>query len=252
MDRVFIALERLAARWTDRLIAVSAPTAKKGLARRIGEPGQYVVIPSGIPLDRFAAPVDAAEVLRGRAALGLGPEDRVVGCVMRLAEQKDPLTFVDVASRVARKFGDARFVIVGDGPLRGEVERAIVDRGLAGRIVLTGIRGDIDKLLPLFDVFLATSRWDGLPRTILQAMAARVPVVSTHVEGVGEVITDGTSGMLCDVGDADALSRGVLDLLDDPALASRMTAAAASRVQAYGEDAMVRRIEEVYQEVLGA
>src|SRR5439155_6398546 len=132
-----------------------------------------------------------------------------IGSVTRLAEQKDPLTFVRAAAMIARAAPDARFVLVGDGPLRADVEKVAAELGILDRLVITGVRRDVASLLRTFDVFVLSSRWEGLPRVVLEAMAARVPVVATDVDGVGEVVIDGESGRLVPAGAPRALAAAV-------------------------------------------
>jgi glycosyltransferase involved in cell wall biosynthesis len=210
---VFIALERLAASFTHKLIVVTRQDIEKGLQVGIGEPQQYHLIRSAIPLGEFdPAPIDRAAV---RAELALPAEAPVLGNVGRFSAQKNPLDWVRVAGQVAQAIPTCRFVLVGDGPLRPQVEAALAEEGIADRTVLTGLRRDVPRMLAAMDVFLLTSLWEGLPRVIPQAMAMRLPVVANRADGTVEAIAHGETGFLCDPGDLGSMAAHCLALLQD-------------------------------------
>jgi glycosyltransferase involved in cell wall biosynthesis len=146
-----------------------------------------------------------------------------------------------------------RFLLVGDGPLRPQVEAALVQEGLAERVVLTGLRRDAPRLLAAMDVFLLTSLWEGLPRTIPEAGAMRLPVVANRADGTNEAIQDGVTGYLCSPGDLQAMAERVVTLLDNPVLRAEM--GAHGRSAALGEfdlQVMIARIEDLYSRLLEA
>jgi len=239
------ALERIAARWTDRLVVVSSRNADVGLAHGIGRPDRYVTVHSGIAADVYRRPRGVRASVR--AALGYGPDDLVVATVGNLKPQKAPLDFVAAAARIAAEEPRARFFLVGDGPLAGEVEARGAALGLGGRVRLLGWRDDVADLLQAMDVFLLTSRFEGLPRSVLQAMAAGVPVVATAVDGTPEVIVDGESGLLVPPADPAAAARAVLRMLSEPGLADRCRAGATRALtEAFDIDRMVRDLEALY------
>jgi len=244
----FIQLERITAHITDTLIVVSPRNTEKGLRDGIGHPGLYVTIRSGIELDRFLEPGVSTE--EARQSLGLPAEAPVVGTVTRLSPQKAPLDFVRLAAQVAEELPETRFVVVGDGPLRPQVEEAIAATGLSGRMLLTGLRRDVPRLLRAFDVFVLTSLWEGLPRVLPQAMAAGLPIVATAVDGNAEAVTDGVNGYLVPPGDVSGMAQQVMRLLRDPALARRMGAAGRERVPEFGARKMVAEIAALYEELL--
>jgi glycosyltransferase involved in cell wall biosynthesis len=250
-----IRAERLAARATDRLVVVTSEDRDKGLAAGIGRPEQYVVIRSAIDLAAFAAPADpvvlAEQRRAARAALGLPAAVPVVGTVGRLADQKDPETWLAAARLVVDAVPDVRFVWIGDGPLRPAVEAAVRRADLHGSVVLAGVRGDVPRLLRALDVFALSSRWEGLPRTVVEAMASGVPVAATAVDGVVEVIDDGRTGRLVPPGDPAALARAVTTLLDDPPRRDAIGSAATERVREFDAAEMLARLERLYQEVAG-
>ena len=246
--RVFILLEQLTAPITDKLIVVSPRNTEKGLADGIGSPDKYVTIRSGIDLDRFRTPSRPRQAVR--AELDVPQDAPVVGTVTRLSPQKAPLDFVKAVARLPSQRPNVHFVMVGDGPLRAEVEAEIRAQGLSERVHLTGLRRDVPDLMHSFDVFALSSLWEGLPRVLPQAMAAGLPIVATAVDGNAEAVNDDLNGFLTPPGDPQAFAEALLTLLEDPALAARMGQAGLDRVDEFGARKMVRDIAALYEELL--
>jgi glycosyltransferase involved in cell wall biosynthesis len=226
----YIEAERRLARLATRMVAVSPAMVEAGVRLGIGAPGDYVVIRSGIELARFRR--TGADAAATRRSLGIPPGARVVGSVMRLVAAKAPLDLIAVAARVVREIAGAHVVVVGDGPERAAMERAIAAAGLAAQVHLLGERADVPDLLRAFDAFLLTSRWEGMPRVLVEAAVAGVPIAATDVGGCRDLVLDGHSGILCAPGDVDALAAGVIRLLREPQWAQRLATACAGRVTA--------------------
>jgi glycosyltransferase involved in cell wall biosynthesis len=194
------------------------------------------VVPLGIDLERFAQASPAAR--------GEGPR---IGTVGRLSAQKGHRVLIDAAPIVLKRFPDAHFLIVGEGELRGELQRRIEEQGLTGRIELTGARSDIPALLASLDVFVMPSLFEGLCVAVLEAQAAGVPVVATGVGGMVETVVPGVTGIRCEQGDPVSLAAGITLLLEDRDLARSLAAEAGSRVRArFSEQQMVEGTLELY------
>ena len=248
--RAYIELERAAARMTDRLICVSESDRAKGLALGIGLPEQYRVVRSGIDPALYLARAGARE--RVRAALGFEPVDVVVGSIANFKPQKAPLDFIEAARRALRQAPHVKFMLAGDGELRDAVVRAIGEAGLGRAVRLLGWRQDVPDLLAAMDVFMLTSLFEGLPRAVLQAMAAALPVVVTDTGGTREVVDDGVTGYLTRAGDVDALAQGVVALASDRELRRRFGIAGQARLgAAFDIRGMVLDLERIYDELLG-
>lgn len=245
----YILLERFTARFTDALIVVARPDIEKGLRAGIGKPEQYHLIRSAIPLDEFdPATVDRAAA---RHALGLPLDAPVLGNVGRFSAQKNPLDWVRVAGQVARQVPGCRFLLVGDGPLRADVEAALAAEGLADRTVLTGLRRDVPQLLAAMDAFLLTSLWEGLPRVIPQALAMRIPVVANRADGVAEAIVHGETGFLCDPGNLEQAAAYCVQLLTQPGLRDEVGARGREfALREFDVRQMVAQIAALYEELL--
>lgn len=246
----YVLLEKLTLPITDKLIVVSPLNTAKGLADGIGHASDYVMIRSGIELDRFGNPQVSREQMRH--ALGIPPDAQVVGTVTRLSAQKAPLDFVRAAAGIARLRPETWFVMVGDGDLRGEVEALARTLGIADRLVLTGLRRDVPELMAAFDIFVLSSLWEGLPRVLPQAMATGLPIVATAADGTAEAVTEGENGFLTPPGDPHALAQRVLILLNEPAWAQRLGAAGRARAEEFSDRRMVAQIDTLYRFLLAA
>lgn len=246
---VYLALERLCARFTSRLIAVSGPTIEKGIELGIGRRDKFALIYNGIQLEKFSRPADRDRVL---PELGLDPGCKTVGMIGRLDVQKNPLDFIRAAALVARDYPKVQFIIAGDGCLRRDCERLILELGLAGRFALLGFRNDIDRILPALDVVAMSSLWEGLPLVFQEAMSAGKPVVANNVDGVSDVVIDGETGYLTTPHRPDEMARRILHLLNNGNLRRRMGATAQERSTAFSSERMIESIESLYRELLAA
>lgn len=244
----YILLEKMTLPITDRLIAVSPLNVEKGLEAGIGGPADYVVIRSGIELERFGHPQQPPQEIR--AALDIPAQATVVGTVTRLSPQKAPLDFVRAVALIGQDRPETRFVIVGDGPLRPQVEALIAELGLADRLILTGLRRDVPELMAAFDIFVLSSLWEGLPRVLPQAMATGLPIVATAIDGNAEAVQDGVNGYLTPPGNPEALAQAIIQLVDDDRLRARMGQAGRRMAPEFGAQKMVDDIAALYTELL--
>jgi glycosyltransferase involved in cell wall biosynthesis len=245
----YILLERLTALFTDALIVVAGCDIQKGLQAGIGKPDQYHLIRSAIPLEEFdPTQVDRAAV---RAELGIPPDVLVVGNVGRFSTQKNPLDWVRAAGIIGRARPQARFLLVGDGPLRLQVEAALAQEGILERTLLTGLRRDAARMMSVMDIFLLTSLWEGLPRVIPQAMAMGLPVIANRTDGVDEAVLDSETGYLCSPGDIDNLAQRCLELINAPDQRYQMgQRGRALAIKEFDLRQMVAQIEDLYETLL--
>jgi glycosyltransferase involved in cell wall biosynthesis len=227
--RAAIVLERLLARRTARIIAVSASEAALLEHLHVAPPEQVTVIPNGVAVDPPPRS-DAATNLR--RLLGLAPATPLVGTVARLVPQKAPERFVALAADVHRRHRDAQFVLIGDGPQRDDITRLVTAADLDNWLHLIPEVPDAAATLGQLDVFVLASRFEGGPYAPLEAMRAGTPVVLTDVVGNRDVVEPGRSGFLVAEPDAAALAGTVLDLLLDPDLRTTVGRAGAERVRA--------------------
>ena len=236
-----LAAARVATRALTAFVGVSAETAAIARTRERVPERLLHVIQNGIPLERFRRDLEARA--RIRAELGIPGRAVVVGTVGRLSKEKDhPLLVRALRLRLGP---EVRLVIVGDGPYRSEIEHSIGPEA-ARYVTLTGERRDVPALLSAFDVFAMSSRTEGLPLVVPEAMAARLPVVVTAVGGLPGIVGPEV-GLVVPPGDADALGRALSQLIDDPA--RRVSLGEAARRfadQSFSIDRMVREYEALY------
>ena len=242
----FLSAEKAAARRTDAFITVSRRNLQDGTRLGLFTKEQACVIRSGIDLAAFRAHAGGSRV---RAEFGVPAGAPLVVQVACFKPQKAPERFVAAAAGLARRFPDAHFLLVGDGELRNALERKRRAAGLEGRLHLPGWRRDIPAVLDAATVVTLTSRFEGLPRALVESLAAGVPVVAMAVDGVGEVVRDGENGYLVADGDVEGLVARVAAVLGDPELRERLAGAADRGLGEFERDTMVRQQEGLYREL---
>jgi glycosyltransferase involved in cell wall biosynthesis len=238
--RAYILLERLAARWTDRIITLSDGEARDHLRLGIGRPEQFITIPSGVNLDavRAASPVSLTSG---------GP---VIGTVGRLTPIKGLPYLLDAGPEILRRCPGARFLVVGDGEMRPSLEAQARRLGLGDRVVFAGFREDIPAVIAGMDLFVLPSLNEGMGRVLVMAMALGKPIVASRVGGVPELLGDGKAGLLVPPRDPAALAQAILALLHDRARATALADAGRLRVPRYGVEAMLEALAKVYRELM--
>ena len=243
-NRVYIALERLAARRTDAMISVADAMTAQALAAGVGRPEQYQTIYSGMEVEPFLNRPPEAETFR--AKLGLPAEAALVMQISRLAELKGHEHLLDAAGRLDERI---HFCFVGDGHLRGAIEEDIARRGLTDRVHLAGLLSpdDIPAAVHAADMVVHCSLREGLARALPQAMLAGKPVVSFDVDGAREIVSDQT-GALIRPADTDALTDAIARLADSPGRRHAMGVAGRDLCQhRFDHHVMVDQIEELYE-----
>jgi glycosyltransferase involved in cell wall biosynthesis len=245
---VYRAIERMLALGTDRLLTVTDRVGRELQEQGVGRPAQYRTVPLGFDLSALLVAERRRGELRAELQVGDAP---LVGIVARLVPIKAHEVFLAMAVRVRQTYPRAVFVIVGDGELRASLEQRARELGLTGAVRFLGWRADIDKLYADIDGVTLTSRNEGSPVALIEAMAAGAPVVSTEVGGVADVVQHGVTGLLAPMDDDPGLARHVVTLLHDRELGRRMGQQGRAVVAAtYGSDRLVADIEGLYEELL--
>ncbi len=250
MTAVFIGLERLMARLSDAIIAISPAIRADLLSKyRIGRPEQYHVVPLGFDLAAFAA-VDNPARSRARAELQIPEAAPVLATVGRLTAIKNYSLLLDAAHLVAKDRPNLVVLLAGDGELRADLEAQAARLGIATNVRFLGWRRDLPVIYAASDVFALTSRNEGTPVALIEAMATGVPGVSTDVGGVGDVIANTTMGITVPLDDPAALAAAVARLLAEPESRRRMGAVARAHVLArYDIARLTNDIDTLYRKL---
>jgi lipopolysaccharide/colanic/teichoic acid biosynthesis glycosyltransferase/glycosyltransferase involved in cell wall biosynthesis len=242
-------MERTLARSSDRIIAVSEQVKQDLVRYGVASPEKISVIPLGFNLQPF---LDSGKH-RGALyrELGLTNGARLIGIVGRIFPIKNHRLFLEAAARVAAEESSARFVVVGDGALRPEMEAHARRLGIADRVAFTGWRRDLPRIYPDLDVLVVSSKNEGTPVSAIEAMASACPVVATRVGGLPDLIEDGETGRLVPSEDAPALAAAILRVLRDKEAAQQMARVARERVsERFRAERLIGDIDRLYSELL--
>jgi glycosyltransferase involved in cell wall biosynthesis len=238
--RLYFALERFAAPFTDALIACSPSEAHA--AARVLPSERIYLIPNAVDVAAFGC----ERVTEACSS----PHYPTVGMVARLAPQKAPEVFVRAAARICRIRSDVRFWLIGDGEMRAPLEALARQLGVDRAIHFLGHRRDVPALLRALDLFVLTSRYEGLPYSILEAMACGLPVVATRATGTVDVVEDRVTGLLVPVDAPEEIAGAILDLLADPRRARELGAAGRRRVaEQFSLSGMLAAHAALYQQL---
>jgi glycosyltransferase involved in cell wall biosynthesis len=240
--------ERLLLPVTDLRIAVSQDILNLRVAMEGTPPSKICVVHNAVD----PVPFEASEDLRADKRKELGLEGSlVVGTVGRLVEAKAYDLFMEVARDVCSRRADARFLIVGEGPLGEDLKHLRDSYGLSDRVKFTGARADIPALVAAMDLYLVTSRREGLPLSLIEAMMSSKAIVATSVGGIPETLIQGQTGILASAGDRQALVEAVVSLADDPGRREALGAAARSvAVKRYSPAHIQHELEAIYSRLL--
>ena len=184
--------------------------------------------------------------------IGVGDGDVLIGSIGRLEEQKGHAHLIDAMAALLPNHPELKCVILGEGSLHAELQSRIDARGIGPSVGLLGEQDEITAWLSAFDIFVLPSLWEGIPNALLEAMALGLPVIASDVDGVGEAVAHGISGLLVKPGDPKALSIAVSDLLEDKSLGAKLGAEAKAAInENFRLVTMIERYERAYSAVLG-
>ena len=236
---------RLFIRMADSVISVSEATRTWLIEKRGVSPYHIKVIPYGVNLAFFHTN-SAAKI---KENFGFSQTDKIIGMVGRLHPQKGHQYLIEAAKIVTSRIPNSKFAIVGDGPLRHELERHAQSAGLENHFHFMGFRHDVPELIQIFDIFTLPSLYEGLPNVVLEAMACGLAVVATPVDGTKEAVIHNETGLLIPPENSEALANALIDLLINPEKAKRFGQEGRKRVENYFSlEKQVQQFEELYQE----
>lgn len=243
-------LDRLTAGLSDRVVfnseeIIDFAVAKEGVKRE-----QVVFIPNGIDIEPKSSP-DAGPMVRTR--LGISAEAPVIGFVARLYPQKGHACLLSAFAEVLHEYPETVLLVVGDGPLRGELEAQASGLNIGRSVRFLGERSDLADVLDALDLYVQASLWEGMSIALMQAMLCEIPVVATSVDGTVEIIDDGVTGFLVKPGDSEALARGIIHALKNKDAAKGIGKNGAAMVnREFSVRRMVSRFDDMYRELLGS
>ncbi len=248
LTRLFVWLERWAAHWTDRIVALTAQDAEEHVDFGIGPADQFAVIHSGVDFGPFDVPGCGRE--QTRRLLGLDAQGVVIGTLGRLTAIKGQADLVRAFAIVYRQVSDAWLLLVGDGEERDDLASLAGDLGVVDRVVFAGWRDDIAAVLRAMDIFALSSLNEGMGKALVEAMYVGLPSVATAVGGIPELIEHGREGLLVPAQQPDQLATAMIELAADDEMRCRLGEAAAQRARSYSVESMLEKIEALYDSLL--
>ncbi|HAZ10993.1 MAG: hypothetical protein A2047_00435 [Omnitrophica bacterium GWA2_41_15] len=246
VKRFYIFLERITAPFTTKIICVSKKDIETGLKYRIAPKEKFVLIKYGIPLYQFKNSNCNKE--EKKRELGINNNDPIIGMISCLKPQKSPLDYVKACVDVYNKIPSINFLLIGDGILKKRCESELSKSSLNGRFIFTGWRRDVSDILDIIDIVVLTSKWEGLPIAIIEALSKGKPVVVTDAGGGRELIKDGVTGYITRPGQYRDTTDRLLSILRDKDSLLKMSQEAAKSIDdSFDIKAMARNIDNLYR-----
>jgi glycosyltransferase involved in cell wall biosynthesis len=211
--RFFILIEKITAAFTTKIICVSKKDIETGLKYKIAPKEKLVLIKYGIPLCQFKN--SNCNKAKKKKELGINNEDPVIGMISCLKPQKSPLDYVKACIDVYNEMSGVNFLLIGDGILKKRCKSELRKASLNGRFIFTGWRRDVSELLDIIDIVVLTSKWEGFPIAIIEALAKGKPIVATDVGGVRELVKDGVMGYITRPREYKDTTDRILNMLKD-------------------------------------
>ncbi len=253
--KIYIALERFVAYFTDKFLTVGDDLKNKYLDKKIGHLDQHTTICSGFDIAAFVETGRLTDAIRHQELnkIGISEDNIVIGTVSRLEPRKGHVYLFQAAKRIIDQFPHAKFLIVGEGYYRTKLEQQVEQLSLSDSIKFIGYRADIAKIISIFDVFLLTSLWEGLPRVLVQAAMLGKPIVTFDVEGAREVVKHGVNGFIVPLRDTESLAQKLLVLVGNLELARGMGRHGKEIVRDHwAATTMIEKTKHVYEELIAA
>ena len=221
--------------------------ALEGLCSVGVSPERMTVVPSGVEVGRFNTAIGDERLLE---EWGIVPGITLIGTIAALEREKGLLTLIEAAEKIVKRRSDCVFLVIGEGSMRGKLESSIRERGVEGRIIILPQTASLDKILPLFDIYVQPSLEEGLSTALIAAAASGLPIVAAETGGIPEIIGD-DGGLLVTPGDAEALKAGIARLLDEEDLKRSLSEQARRRALTFDIERTVLGTLSVYNRILG-
>jgi len=243
----YIMLEKITARITDKIVALTQQEKRDHLHFCIASEDKFSVVHSGINLDRFSRmSVDSAAMKR---RFGIPEGNLVVGTTSRLTHVKGHKYLIEAAGKIVDVRPDTTFVFLGDGELLDELKNMASRLGIEENVKFLGWRQDVAEVVSTFDIFVLPSLNEGMGRVLVEAMALGKPIVANDIGGIPDLVVDGENGYLVPVGDVETLAARIRRLLDDPGKREEMGNTGQRYALKYSSEEMMKKIDRLYLEL---
>ena len=252
VDPVFPRSQRIAdsvlSPFTHTAVAVSNSVKDFLIKYRSVRPERIKVVYHGVPLDEFG-PADPTLVAQTRAELGIPDGCPVIGTIGRIDTQKGITYLIKAARQVIEFIPQAHFLIVGDGPKKEELEQEAKSLGIYSNVKFAGHRSDIPVIQSMLDIQAFPSLWEGTPLTVYEAMAMGLPIVSTDVDGLGEVLVGGENALIVKPADPTRLAGGIVRVLNNKELSDKLRAGSRENSKRFDIAQTALNLESIYEEL---
>jgi len=240
-------LEKVAVNWTDKIVAISGSEYQSALNEKICGSKKLILIENGIDISKYVFESD--DVFKKQ--LGITEKERIVGMCARLSKQKDPLTFIEIAKCVTEQYPKCKFMLVGDGELREQVENKIKKLQLKEKVILTGWTSHPEKYINIFDIGVLTSIWEGFGLSLAEYMACGKPIVASRVDGIPFVVRDRIDGYLCEPGNIREFSNFIIKILKNDDLYKKISTTIVERAKNnFDINRVSKQHEKLYEELI--
>ena len=238
----YILVENIVSKFADKIVTISEAEYNDAISKGIANKSKVVLIINGIDLERFNKNHDADF----KQSLNIPLDFKVIGMIGRLTEQKSPQTFIQIARIVTASCPDCKFILVGDGELKDELEKLVINLKLEQNYIFTGWVKDPENYISIMDVGVLTSKWEGFGLVLAEMIARGKPVVASSVDGIPFVVEDNIDGFLCKPDDAEAFAGHILRLLNEADLYKTMSENAYQHAH---EKFDLRRVVKQHEEI---
>jgi len=250
VEAFFLFLERQAAKWCDRLIALTEGEREEHLKLGVGNSPQWITIPSGVSEERFKE-ISSERRQALRDLLGIPPRRKIVGFIGRLAPVKGAHYLLQAIPRIRQRIPETHFLFVGDGVEKLALENKLREMGLEEYVAFTGHQENVSDFLALLDILVVPSLNEGMGRVIAEGGLLGKPVIGARVGGIPDLIRDNETGLLVNPRSAEEIADAVIRLLENPELGRRLGERLQEKVQeGFTERQMIEKMDRLYQQLL--
>lgn len=247
--KIFILLEKLASRITDKIVTLSNREKEDYLLFKIAEEEKFSVIFSGIGLNKFKEPL-LSEKQNLRTELGIPENSLVVGTAGRLVPVKGPEFMLQAAKYIISRYPDTYFIFTGDGPLENDLNRKALEMGISENIIFLGWRDDVAQIISIYDIFVLPSLNEGMGRVLAEAMALGKPIVASKIGGIPDLVIHGKNGFLVPPKNPKELAKYIQVLIEDKDKRGKMGLRGKEMSLNFSAGGMIEKIASLYKELL--